>query len=207
MRAAAKMNRSDSEQLPLPDVAALGKIPSKGTNMTSNSVGSAGQTEREAVVELIPALRAFARTFCRYQSEADDLVQETLLKAIAKIHQFEPGTRLKSWLFTIKRNTFYNRSVVLRREAPGAAYCVASRPVTAATQEWSVRGSELREALQRMPPVQRDILVAVTIEGVSYLDAAERFDCDIGTVKSRLFRSRARLLRELGADSVGSILS
>lgn len=175
--------------------------------MTNNNVGSECNAERDAVVDLIPALRAFARTFCRDQAEADDLVQETLVKAIAKIHQFEPGTRLKSWLFTIMRNAFYNRAVVLRREAPGAADCVATLPVTAATQEWSVRGSELRDALRRMPTVQRDILVAVTIEGVSYLEAAERFECDIGTVKSRLFRARARLLRELGADSVGSILS
>ncbi len=175
--------------------------------MTGNIAASTRRAEREAVVELIPALRAFARTFCKDPSEADDLVQETLTKAIAKIDQFEPGTRLKSWLFTIMRNTFYNRSVVLRREAPGAADCVASLPVSPATQEWTLRGSELKDALGRMPSAQREILVAVTIEGVSYLEAAERFHCDIGTVKSRLFRSRARLLRELGGESVGAVLS
>lgn len=165
------------------------------------------QSDTEAVVELIPALRAFARTFCREQSDADDLVQETLTKAIAKIDQFEHGTRLKSWLFTIMRNTFYNRAVVLNREAPGAADCVASLPVSQPTQEWSVRGRELRKAIDRLPDKQREILVLVTIKGASYLEAAEMCHCDIGTVKSRLFRSRARLLRELGADTVASVLS
>jgi RNA polymerase sigma factor (sigma-70 family) len=175
--------------------------------MNGKSVDIARHADCEAVVELIPALRAFARTFCRNPVEADDLVQETLMKAIAKIEQFEPGTRLKSWLFTIMRNTFYNRNVVLKREAPGALDCVASLPVTAATQEWSLRGRELREALQRMPANQREILLYVTVDGASYIEAADHFGCDIGTVKSRLFRSRARLLRELGAETVTAVVS
>lgn len=153
------------------------------------------------VVKLIPALRAFARTFYRDQSDADDLVQETLTKAIAKIHQFQEGTRLKSWLFTIMRNTFYNRAVVLTREAPGAADCVASIPHTEATQEWSVRGRDLMQAIERLPAKQRQMLLLVTVEGASYLEAAEICDCDVGTVKSRLFRSRARLAAELGEPS------
>ena len=78
-----------------------------------------GDPARADIVRLIPALRAFARTFCRNPSDADDLVQETLMKALANLDKFEPGTKLKSWLFTIMRNTFYTRAKVLGREAPG----------------------------------------------------------------------------------------
>jgi RNA polymerase sigma factor (sigma-70 family) len=155
----------------------------------------------DEVVALIPALRAFARSFCKQPSDADDLVQETLTKAIAKIHLFKEGTQLKSWLFTIMRNTFYNRIVVMTREAPGKADCVASLPATPATQEWAVRNQELKAALRRLPAKQRDMLVHVTLEGASYIEAADRFGCDIGTVKSRLNRSRARLLVELGEQT------
>src|SRR5690606_29843744 len=67
------------------------------------------EMSRDQVVELIPALRAFARTFCPHPEDADDLVQETLTRAIANLDQFSEGTRLKSWLFTIMRNTFSTR--------------------------------------------------------------------------------------------------
>src|SRR4051812_14576769 len=81
-----------------------------------------------SVVELIPALRAFARTFYRNPTDADDLVQDTLVKALNAFESFEPGTRLKSWMFTIMRNTFYTRIKVYTREAPGAVDCVAAMP-------------------------------------------------------------------------------
>ncbi len=152
----------------------------------------------EEVVQLIPALRAFARTFCREPNDADDLVQETLTKAIAKIHQFEKGTRLKSWLFTIMRNAFYNRVVITNREGPGLADCVSGLPSSRPTQEWSLRASDARRALDRLPRHQRDILVLIAINGTSYKDAAEICGCDIGTIKSRLSRSRSSLLSELG---------
>lgn len=165
-----------------------------------------GGTSSDAadVVELIPVLRAFARTLCRNPTDADDLVQETLMKAISKIDQYEPGTRLKSWLFTIMRNTFYNRAVIATREAPGAADCVSASPVTLPTQEWSLRGRDVVRAIGRLPPKQREMLLLVTVQGVSYLRAAEICGCDVGTVKSRLSRSRARLLIELGDDRAGA---
>ena len=73
----------------------------------------------DPIVEAIPALRAFARSLARDPAEADDLVQETLTKAIARIDQFQPGTRLRSWLFTILRNTFYTRYGKMSREGRG----------------------------------------------------------------------------------------
>ena len=163
-------------------------------------------TDPQEVVDLIPALRAFARTFCRDQSDADDLVQETLTKAIAKLDSFEPGTRLKSWLFTIMRNSFYNRVVVSTREAPGAEDCVSAAPACAPSQEWTVRAAEMRRAIERLPEPQKEVVLLVGLMGTSYKDAARICNCDIGTVKSRLSRSRTALLAELGETSTTSLL-
>ena len=159
---------------------------------------------RDEIVRLIPALRAFARTFYRNSCDADDLVQETLTKGLAKLHLFEPGTNMKSWLFTIMRNTFYTRYKKHSREAPGRADCVAARPTVDPTQDWSVRGTEIQEAMQRLPEQQREVLVLVGVLGISYEEAADICDCAIGTIKSRVNRARLRLLQELGEKSVHS---
>jgi RNA polymerase sigma-70 factor (ECF subfamily) len=150
------------------------------------------------IVEMIPALRAFARTFCRNNADADDLVQETLTKAIANIHRFEPGTKLKSWLFTIMRNTFLTRITRDRREGPGEVDCASSRLSQEAPQEWTTRVREVRDAISRLPQGQREVLVLIGMLGVSYEETANICGCAIGTVKSRLSRARAALLVELG---------
>ncbi len=162
--------------------------------------------EETAIVDLIPALRAFARTFCRNPSDADDLVQETLTKGIANLDKFEPGTRMKSWLFTIMRNTFYTRIKISMREAPGLMDCASARPVQEATQEWSVRGKEVHAAINRLPPHHREVLVLVGVLGVSYDEAADICMCAIGTVKSRLNRARMSLLEDLGEQSPETLI-
>lgn len=169
-----------------------------------------GQKDRESaapraeIVQLIPALRAFARTFYREANEADDLVQETLTRALAGIHQFKPGTSMKSWLFTIMRNAFYTKIRVETREAPGAAECVSLRPASDPTQEWSARGREIAQAIQRLPEPQREVLMLIGVLGVSYDEAAEICGCAMGTIKSRLNRARLKLLEELGEVSTVS---
>jgi RNA polymerase sigma-70 factor (ECF subfamily) len=155
--------------------------------------------EAGEVVELIPALRAFARTFCRSPADADDLVQETLAKAIANLHRFEPGTKLKSWLFTIMRNTFLSGVAKSRRETTGVAVEEAGSGPKA-PQEWSAQVSEVRAAMAKLPQAQREVLVLVGMLGVSYEEAARICDCAVGTVKSRLSRARAALVIELGED-------
>lgn len=158
------------------------------------------------IVRLIPALRAFARSFYREVGEADDLVQETLTRALSSIHQFRPGTSMKSWLFTIMRNAFYTRIRIERREAPGAAECASLRPASDPTQEWSARGREVARAIGRLPGQQREVLVLVGVLGVSYDEAAGICGCAMGTIKSRLSRARLRLLKELGEASPVSSL-
>lgn len=163
--------------------------------------GGTRTQSRNEVVELIPALRAFARTFYHDPYDADDLVQETLTKGLAKIDQFHPGTSLKSWLFTIMRNTFCTRIKLLNREAPAATDCASTRPVADPTQEWSVRGQEIRNAVARLPEDQREVLILIGVLGASYEETAEICECAMGTVKSRLHRARSRLLIELGEAS------
>ncbi len=168
---------------------------------SARAKGSASRTPASEIVDLIPALRAFARTFYRDVNDADDLVQETLTKGLAHLHQFEAGTSMKSWLFTIMRNTFYTRIKVSKREAPGSADCVSARPVVGATQEWSARGLEIHNAIQRLPEQQREVMMLIGVLGMSYEEAASICHCAIGTIKSRLNRARLRLLAELGEQS------
>ncbi|RTL65315.1 MAG: sigma-70 family RNA polymerase sigma factor [Hyphomicrobiales bacterium] len=154
-----------------------------------------------SIVDLIPALRAFARTFCRAPDDADDLVQETLLKGLANLDKFEPGTRLKSWLFTIMRNTHYTRVKIAAREAPGLLDCASSRPVSEASQDWSMQSKEVHQAIQQLPPHQREVLMLIGVLGVSYEETADICGCAVGTVKSRLNRARAGVLEMLGENS------
>jgi RNA polymerase sigma-70 factor (ECF subfamily) len=153
------------------------------------------------IVQLIPALRAFARTFYRDPVDADDLVQETLTKGIANIDKFKPGTRMKSWLFTIMRNTFCTRFAAYKKEQPGLAECVSTRLSVEAPQDWSVRGNEVKAAIERLPIPQREVIVLIGMLGVSYEETAAICGCAVGTVKSRLNRARTTLLIQLGETS------
>ena len=154
------------------------------------STRSADQATRSEVVLLIPALRAFARTFCPRPEDADDLVQETLIKALANIDSFEPGTRLKSWMFTIMCNTFCTRFKRLSRGDVGLMEDMAERLMT--------QPNEVRRALSRLPHHHREILILIVMLGERYEDAAAICGCKIGTVKSRLNRARRQLRQELG---------
>jgi RNA polymerase sigma factor (sigma-70 family) len=158
-------------------------------------------TANDDVVALIPALRGFARSLCRNGDNVDDLVQETLVKAIANLDKYRPNTRLKSWLFTIMRNTFCTRIKVTTREAPGVESCVSILPWTAESQEWAQRGREVARAIDLLPDEQREAIVSVCIKGGSYQEAADTGCCEIGTIKSRISRARANLAAELGDDN------
>jgi RNA polymerase sigma-70 factor (ECF subfamily) len=150
------------------------------------------------LVSLIPAMRAFSRTFCRNNTDADDLIQETLTRALASAHRFEPGTRLKSWLFTIMRNTFLTSAKRYARECPGADDCVSSLGISLPSQEWSQRSREVGRAIDKLPTDQREVIVLVAMAGFGYEEAAEICGCAVGTIKSRLNRGRQQLQELLG---------
>lgn len=162
------------------------------------SIHQAELATRGEVVDLIPALRAFARTFCRNTEDADDLVQETLTKALANLDKFTPGTRLKSWLFTIMRNSFFTRVKKRSRETIGISEAVSAKLTAEASQDWTVQADDVRRALNRLPAHHREILVLIVMLGERYEDAAMICGCAVGTVKSRLSRARQQLRRELG---------
>lgn len=150
------------------------------------------------VVDLIPALRAFARTFCSKAEDVDDLVQETLTNALANLDKFEPGTRLKSWLFTIMRNSFCTRIRRSSRESVGLPDDIAEHLTTEASQDWCAQANDVRRALYRLPEHHREMLILIVMLGERYTDAAAICGCPMGTVKSRLNRARMQLRRELG---------
>jgi RNA polymerase sigma-70 factor (ECF subfamily) len=152
------------------------------------------------VLSHIPALRLFARSLTGRYGEADDLVQDTLVRAIASAERYLPGTNMRAWLFTIMRNRFYNERIKRVRECPGSADCVSARPETPDTQYWHVRGREIEAALLGLPPAYREAVVLVLVTGESYHAASEILGCDIGTIKSRISRGRRLLQVALGEE-------
>ena len=157
-------------------------------------------TWREDVVALIPALRAFAWSLSHNSADADDLVQDTLIKAWTHRAKFEPGTNLRAWLFTILRNTYYTAVGRRRREVADEDGKHAATLSSAPTQDWSVAVRSMRAGLQRLPYEHREALILVGAAGMTYEEAAEICGCAIGTIKSRVNRARARLLRIMDAD-------
>ena len=152
---------------------------------------------RDDVVGLIPALRAFAWSLSHNGSDADDLVQDTLIKAWTNRDKFEPGTNLRAWLFTILRNTYYTAAVRRRREVRDETGKYAASLSTGPTQDWSMAMRSLQLALQQLPAEHREALILVGAAGLSYEEAAEICGCALGTIKSRVNRARARLTRLL----------
>lgn len=148
------------------------------------------------LLDYIQPLRAYARALCRNSTEADDLMQETLMRAINKAHQYHPGTSMKAWLFTIMRNRFYTNCRVAARERTGAVDCVSSTLSSPPTQEWHLKAQEMRRALCQLPAHYREAIVLVGMIGESYTDTAKILGIDIGTVKSRVSRARG-MLRDL----------
>lgn len=162
---------------------------------------------RDEVVGLIPALRAFAWSLSHNGSDADDLVQDTLIKAWSNRDKFEPGTNLRAWLFTILRNTYYTSMLRRRREVRDEEGEYASMLKTPPTQDWSVAMRALQTALGQLPAEHREALILVGAAGLSYEEAAEICGCALGTIKSRVNRARARLLKIMDAEDATDVMA
>mgnify|MGYP003114914641 CR=1 FL=1 len=148
---------------------------------------------KRELTEVVPHLRAFARGLCGRPDMADDLVQETLLKAWAAQERFEPGTSMRAWTFVILRNAYLTD---MRRNRFRGEYdeTVAERILTApAGQEEPIHLSDMHRALLTLPPERREALLLVGAGGFSYEEAAEICGCAVGTIKSRVGRARAAL--------------
>ena len=157
---------------------------------------------RDQVLSTVPSLRAFAISLCGNIDRADDLVQETLLRALSHIDSFQPGTNMPAWLFTILRNLFRSEYRKRRREVEDADGRYAETLKSHPEQTGRVEFEEFRTALAKLPSDQREALILVGASGFSYEDAAGICGCAVGTIKSRVNRARTRLADLLAIDSV-----
>jgi RNA polymerase sigma-70 factor, ECF subfamily len=159
---------------------------------------------------LLPNLRAFAISLCGNPERADDLVQETVLKAWAHSSSFQEDTNLRAWLFTILRNEFLSEMRKKRREVADPDGKMADGPASIPAQQGHIDLSDVRKALDALPAAQREALVLVGAAGLSYDEAAAITGCAVGTVKSRVNRARLKLSEILGLaqdDSFGPDLT
>jgi RNA polymerase sigma-70 factor (ECF subfamily) len=156
---------------------------------------------RDAVLAAVPSLRAFAISLSGNVDRADDLVQETLLRALANIDSFQPGTNMSAWLFTILRNLFRSEYRKRRREVEDGDGSYAETLKSQPEQSSRVEFEEFRTALAKLPPDQREALILVGASGFSYEEAAEICGCAVGTIKSRVNRARSRLADLLSIES------
>jgi len=157
----------------------------------------APQEIRTALIAAIPNLRAFAISLCGNADRADDLVQETLVKAWGNIGSFTAGTNMPAWLFTILRNIFYSEYRKRRREVDDPDGEMAGRLSTLPDQPGHMDFLDLKAALQKLPADQREALILVGASGLSYEAAADICKCAVGTMKSRVNRARSRLIELL----------
>ncbi len=155
----------------------------------------------DKLVALLPNLRRFAIALCRSRDLADDLVQITCEKAIAGRESFDPATRLDAWLFRIMRNTWID--MARRKKTQGVAVDIADMPEAAVTDGAAVAENSLTlqsvfRVIGQLPEDQREVLMLVCVEDMSYKDAAEILGIPIGTVMSRLARARLAISKDIG---------
>jgi RNA polymerase sigma-70 factor (ECF subfamily) len=160
------------------------------------------ESVRQDILAAVPGLRAFAISLCGNVDRADDLVQEALLRALANIHSFQPGTNMSAWLFTILRNHFRSEYRKRRREVEDTDGHFAESLTSHPEQHGQLELSEFRGALAKLPEEQREALILVGASGFSYEEAAEICGCAIGTVKSRVNRARTRLAELMSIQGV-----
>ncbi|MGE0744660.1 MAG: sigma-70 family RNA polymerase sigma factor [Rhodospirillales bacterium] len=156
------------------------------------------------MLDLIPALRAFSRALCNDPTRADDLAQETLLKAWGARESFTVGTNLKAWLFTIARNTYYSDHRRRGREVEDPDGIRAASLPAAPEQFTEIQKRDLRRALARLPAEQREAIMLVGAGGCSYEEAASICGCAVGTIKSRVSRARRAIMIYMEGEEAGA---
>ena len=150
----------------------------------------------------IPSLRAFAVSLTQSADKADDLVQDTVMKAWAKQESYQMGTNIKAWLFTILRNEFYSQMRKRGREVQDSDGIMTARLAIHPAQEGMLDLDDFRTALDQLPADQREAIILIGASGFSYEEAAEICECAVGTIKSRVNRARSRLAKLLAVESL-----
>jgi RNA polymerase sigma-70 factor (ECF subfamily) len=149
----------------------------------------------------IPRLRRYARALTRDLTRADDLVQSCLTRAVAKQHLWQPGTDLRAWLFTLLHNQHVN--YVRRAVREGNSVSIEDAAPLLTVQPNAIDALQLRDlerALGKLAPEQRQVILLVGLEGISYEEVASILDIPVGTVRSRLSRGRDQLRILMGTE-------
>ncbi|RVU18675.1 sigma-70 family RNA polymerase sigma factor [Methylobacterium oryzihabitans] len=187
--------------------ASFGSLIARLEKALAAQGASATDSFRDDLIAAAPALRRFALTLTANAARADDLVQDTMLKAWQNQNRFEDGTNLNAWLFTIMRNAFYSEHRKRAREVEDGDGIYSARLVSAPNQGDRLDVQDLQTALSKLVAEQREALLLVAVGDMSYEEAAALMDCKVGTVKSRVCRARDKLAEilgysggELGAD-------
>lgn len=152
---------------------------------------------RAELPTLIADLRAYARFLTPQRAEADDLVQDALVRALAALAQFRPGTSLRAWLFVILRNAFYEQARRRRKERAALQRRPPADEAGAPAQEAQTDIADLQAQLYALTPLLREALVLVGAQGMSYEEAAEICNVPVGTMKARVSRARIQLAKLL----------
>jgi RNA polymerase sigma-70 factor (ECF subfamily) len=160
---------------------------------------------RNDLVAAIPNMRAFAVSLCGNPDRADDLVQETLMRAWRHLESFQEGTNFKAWLFTILRNHYFSELRKTKREVTDADGEIAARVAVPPEQQGNLDLADLNKALALLSDDQREALILVGAEGFSYEDAAAIAGCAVGTIKSRVSRARSKLAELMGIATTPDI--
>jgi len=170
-------------------------------------VSAAGADPRDEIMDHIPAMRAFAISLTRNATSADDLVQDTIVKAWTNIEKFTVGTDLRAWLFTILRNTFYSALRKTRREVQDTDGVHAAALSEKPAHDSRLAFRDFQRAFDTLSPEHREVLILVGASGFSCEEAAAMMGVAIGTVKSRASRARKRLAEILNLAEGESLFS
>lgn len=155
---------------------------------------------QDEMLEHLPSLRAFAMSLTRDRSQADDLVQETIMRAWANIDQFQVGTNMRAWMFTILRNHFYTTQRKQKREIGDEDGALAAQLSVKPAHDGHLALEEFKDAFAQLRVEQREALLLVGVSGFSVEEAAEMCGCAPGTIKSRASRGRKQLAALLKLD-------
>lgn len=156
---------------------------------------------RRQIAGLLPDLRAFARFLVRDRVAADDVVQDSIVRALAALDQFEPGTNLKAWLFTILRNQFYEQGRRRKRETTALQSRFDEEEAADPQQDARAAITDLQQLIWRLPPRLREALILVGAQEMSHEAAAAICNVPVGTMKARVSRARAGLAEMMSQAS------
>lgn len=160
---------------------------------------------RQSIVTHLPALRAFAISLTRNHALADDMVQDTILKAWTQIDKFQQGTKMRAWLFTILRNTYYSHRRKRAREVQDVDQIYTDTLVTKPAHDGTLQMRDFYRALSRLPAAQRETLILLGAAGYSHDEVAEICGVAPGTIKSRANRARRRLAELMNLEESGPV--